>query len=86
VSRGEDRESKVSTADEPAKARSLRIRPGEVLERLAAGERVLFLDARSEKAWGASAVKLPGARRIRPLLLKIEPDWDRNGLVVIYCA
>jgi hypothetical protein len=69
---------------EQAPARSLRIRPEEVLARLAAGEPARFLDARSEKAWNASAVKLPGAVRVRPLLLAVDPAWDRAHLTVVY--
>ena len=52
-------------SDPPGKARSLRIHPEEVLTRHTAGEPMLFLDARSQKAWDASEVRLPGAVRIR---------------------
>ena len=68
----------------PAPARTLRILPADVLQRLAAGEPVRFLDARSEKAWKASDVKLPGAVRIRPLLLTVDAAWDRSHLTVVY--
>jgi hypothetical protein len=73
-------------AENEVPARSLRIRPEEVKTRLEAGEPIVVLDARSQKAWDASRVKVPGAVRIRPLLLAIDPAWDRAGLVVIYCA
>jgi hypothetical protein len=68
----------------PAPARSLRIRAEEVKARLDAGEPVLLLDARSEKAWNGSDLKARGAVRIRPLLLHIDPAWDRGHLTVIY--
>ena len=65
-------------------ARSLRIRAAVVKARLEAGEPVRFLDARSEKAWKASTAKVRGAVRIRPLLLTVDPAWDRAHLTVIY--
>jgi hypothetical protein len=64
--------------------RSLRIRADEVLARLRAGQPVRFLDARSEKAWHASAERIVGAVRIRPLLLSVDPTWDRGHLTVVY--
>ena len=70
----------------PAKARTLRIRAAEVKARLEAGEPILFLDARSEKAWNGSDRKIAGAVRIRPLLLAVADDWDPAHLTVIYCA
>ena len=73
------------STDSPT-ARTLRIRAESVRARLEAGEPIVFLDARSQKAWDASPVKVRGAVRIRPLLLAVDPVWDRAGLVVIYCA
>jgi hypothetical protein len=67
-------------------ARSLRITAAAVKARLDSGERVLFLDARSQKAWDASTRKVLGAVRIRPLLLAVDPDWRAVDLTVIYCA
>ncbi len=64
--------------------RSLRIRADAVLARLRAGAPVRFLDARSEKAWKASHEKIVGAVRIRPLLLSVDPSWDRTHLTVVY--
>jgi hypothetical protein len=69
---------------EPTPARSLRITAEEVKARLDAGEPILLLDARSEKAWNGSDLKARGAVRIRPLLLRVEPTWDRAHLTVIY--
>jgi hypothetical protein len=76
----------MSSNAEPAQARTLRIGPETVKARLEAGEPIVFLDARSQKAWDASPVKVCGAVRIRPLLLAVDPAWGRAGLVVIYCA
>jgi hypothetical protein len=67
-----------------ASPRSLRIRAEEVLARLRRGEAVRFLDARSEKAWHGSEEKIVGAVRIRPLLLTVDPAWERTQLTVIY--
>jgi hypothetical protein len=67
-------------------SRSLRIRAAEVKRRLETDEPVRFLDARSEKAWQATAAKIRGAVRIRPLLFTIDPDWDPAHLTVVYCA
>jgi hypothetical protein len=65
-------------------ARSLRLRAVEVLVRLQAGEPVRFLDARGERAWNASPHRIRGAVRIRPLLLTVDPSWDRAHLTVVY--
>jgi hypothetical protein len=64
--------------------RSLRIRAEDVLARLRSGEPVRFLDARSEKAWKVGREKIVGAVRIRPLLLSVDPGWDRTHLTVVY--
>jgi hypothetical protein len=68
----------------PTPARSLRIRPEDVQSRLQAGERVLFLDARSALAWNAGTVKVARAVRIRPARLAVDPAWSREHLTVIY--
>jgi hypothetical protein len=72
--------------NEPLRARSLRMAASEVKARLDAGEPILFLDARSQKAWDGSDRKITGAVRIRPLLLSVAPDWNPAHLTVIYCA
>jgi hypothetical protein len=41
-----------------------RIRPDEVMQRMGAGERVVFVDARNREAWAGSDVQLPGAIRV----------------------
>jgi hypothetical protein len=41
-----------------------RIAPDEVRRRMAAGERVVFVDARNPTAWAGSDVQLPGAIRV----------------------
>jgi hypothetical protein len=67
-----------------SKARTLRLRAEEIRARQERGESVLILDARSQKAWDASAVQIPGSVRIRPLLLRVDPAWPREALVVVY--
>jgi len=71
---------------ESVQARSLRIKAAEVKVRQEAGEPILFLDARSEKAWNSSDRQIVGAVRIRPLLLTVADDWNPAHLTVIYCA
>ena len=44
----------------------LRITPEQIATRVGAGEDLVFVDARSEKAWGKATDKLPGAVRISP--------------------
>jgi hypothetical protein len=73
-------------SDSPALARSLRIPIAEVLRRLAVGEPVRFLDARSQKALAATSLQVPGSVRIHPVLLRIDPTWEPRHLTVIYCA
>lgn len=62
------------------------IHPTELLDRWGAGERVLLLDARSEKALAASDVQLPGAVRWPPSRPAIDGGWDRAALVAVYCT
>jgi adenylyltransferase/sulfurtransferase len=61
--------------------------PEQVQEKLDAGERVTFVDTRSPKAWDASDVKIPGARRVPPA--EVEQHLGgipQEGTVVTYCT
>jgi rhodanese-related sulfurtransferase len=61
--------------------------PEQAREKLDAGERLTFLDARSPKPWDASDVKLPGAIRVPPA--EVEHHLGaipREGTVVTYCT
>jgi hypothetical protein len=64
-----------------------RITAQQVAQRIGRGERVAFVDARSEHAYQEASEQLPGSVRIRP----DEPEPDvrhlpRDALVVTYCT
>ena len=65
-------------------ARGLRIGPEEVRAREQSGSTVTFLDARNDKAWELSPVKIRGAIRIRPAAWDIDPSWPKDRLMVVY--
>ncbi len=65
-------------------ARSVRISPGEVQARQQSGSAVTFLDARNDKAWESSPVKVRGAIRIRPADWHIDSSWAKDRLTVVY--
>ena len=53
-----------------------RITPEDLLDSMQSGERIVFVDARSEKAWSTASEQIPGSIRIPP------DDVDRHaGLV-----
>jgi rhodanese-related sulfurtransferase len=64
-----------------------RIAPEDVLTAMHRGERIVFVDARSEKAWSTATEQIPGSIRISP------DDIDRHAgqvpggaMVVAYCT
>jgi hypothetical protein len=64
-----------------------RISAEAVLDTLRGGERVTFVDARSEQAWNAAHEQIPGSIRVSP------DDVDRGAgavpggaMVVAYCT
>jgi rhodanese-related sulfurtransferase len=64
-----------------------RISPGEVRKRLDRGEPIFFIDTRNIHDWGASDVKIPGARRIHYSELKQHiNELPRDRLIVTYCT
>ena len=63
---------------------SVRIAPEEVKRHLSAGEAVTFLDSRNPSAWAASNVKIPGAVNIDAGQLRVDPQWPRERLTVVY--
>jgi rhodanese-related sulfurtransferase len=68
-----------------------KLTPQQVKAKLDAGERVMFLDNRSAKAWDASDVKLPGALYVPPnqverRLGEIERAIPKDAAVVTYCT
>jgi hypothetical protein len=51
---------------------------------MAAGDPVLFLDARSALAWNVGDCIIRGAVRIRPARLAVDLGWQTAHLTVIY--
>lgn len=59
----------------------LRMSVDELKSRLERGESATLLDARNEKAWGSSPVKIQGAIRY---LSRPDPSWPKDRLTVVY--
>jgi rhodanese-related sulfurtransferase len=64
-----------------------RISPEDVLDAMRRGERIVFVDARSENSWSTAMEQVPGSIRISP------DDIDRSAgqvpggaTVVAYCT
>jgi hypothetical protein len=65
---------------------TLLIEPTEVLRRIAAGERVRFVDMRGEAAWLIEQEPISGAIRHRPSDRRL-PEVEKEGVViVIFCS
>jgi rhodanese-related sulfurtransferase len=63
--------------------RAVQIEPGELSERLAAGETINLLDVRTREEF--DAVKLPGAQLFtQELMQEILGKWSRENLLVVY--
>ncbi len=65
-------------------AEEVRIGAGEVKARLLSGVPLTMLDARNDKAWETSPVKIRGAIRVRPADWHIDPSWPKGRLTVVY--
>lgn len=64
-----------------------RIRPDEVKQRLDAGERVFFLDARAPEAWESADRQIPGSIRVPPDRIDAHVNTvPKGGLIVPYCT
>ncbi len=65
-----------------------RISVADVGARLARGERITFVDARSAGAYEAATEQLPGSVRIPPDadVAQLSRRLPRHGLVVAYCT
>jgi hypothetical protein len=64
-----------------------RITPAQVRERLARGEHVAFLDARSAKAYGAATEQLPRSVRVPPDEVdRRVAGLRRDATLVAYCT
>jgi rhodanese-related sulfurtransferase len=66
---------------------SNRISPEEVNARALAGEPMVFVDSRNEKAWEQSDRKIPGAIRVPASGVESHlKEIDRSATVITYCT
>jgi hypothetical protein len=65
-------------------AAEVRIDAAEVKARMLSGVPVTLLDVRNDKAWAASAVKLPEAVRVSMRDWHVDPSWPKEQLTVAY--
>jgi rhodanese-related sulfurtransferase len=64
-----------------------RISKEEVKRRLDAGERIVFLDTRSDDAWRKADRQIPGSRRVPPdAVVQHLSEIPRERLIVTYCT
>lgn len=73
----------MTTSSQTA-VRSIRMSANDFKARREASESVTVLDVRSQKAWDASPVKIPGAIRAQPDKLRIDSSWPKDRLTVVY--
>jgi hypothetical protein len=67
-------------------AQPYRIGAEEVAARMATGEPMTVLDARSPEAWRDSPLRVRGDVRIDRDRLRIDPAWPRDRFMVAYCT
>jgi hypothetical protein len=67
-----------------ANAQTLRIGAEEVRTRQQSSLPVTILDARNDRAWESSPLKIRGAIRIRSAEWHIDPSWPKDRLTVVY--
>ncbi|MBA2622982.1 MAG: rhodanese-like domain-containing protein [Chthoniobacterales bacterium] len=66
-----------------AAERAMQIEPGDLAEKLRAGEQVNLLDVRTREEW--EAVKLPASHLFtQEFMAEIQSKWPREQLVVVY--
>ena len=64
-----------------------RVTKEEVKRRLDAGERIVFLDTRSEEAWNKAELQIPLSRRVPPDAVDQHlGEIPHDGLIVTYCT
>ena len=65
-----------------------RILASEVMERLNAGEDILFLDTRTSYDWSSSDIKIPNSIRVKnsEVLTRIAKETPKDKLIVTYCT
>ena len=65
----------------------LRISIDELKHKMGRGERIIFVDARSQNDYDDSTVRIPDSLRVLPEQVELMLDEiPRNGLIVPYCA
>lgn len=65
-------------------AEEVRISPEEVKTRMLSGVPITMLDARNDKAWQSSTIKIRGADRIPPADGHLDTAWPKDRLTVVY--
>ena len=66
---------------------SNRISPEEVNARVLAGEPIVFVDTRNQKAWKASDRKIPDAIRVPADDVESHlNEIDKNSTIITYCS
>jgi len=63
---------------------SLRMDADELKRLLTSGQPITVLDSRNPSAWAASNVKIPGAVHVDAGQLRVDPQWPRDRLTVVY--
>jgi rhodanese-related sulfurtransferase len=64
-----------------------RIGPDEVTHRLDRGDRVVFLDTRSDESWRKADSQIPGSKRVPPDDVASHlGEIPKDGLIVTYCT
>jgi hypothetical protein len=64
-----------------------RINPDEVKRRIDRGERIIFLDTRSDDAWAKADSQIPGSKRVlTEAVLSRRAELPKDGLIVTYCT
>lgn len=78
----------TSGHDHSAQAEPERITVAQVLEKLAQGEKIVFVDTRNDAAWGAAESKIPNAIRVGndEQLARFIQDYPKDSFIVAYCT
>lgn len=65
-----------------------RIMPAEVIEKLAAGEKIVFLDTRTTADWASGTAMIPNAIHVKnnEVLNKALREIPKERLIVTYCT
>jgi hypothetical protein len=58
----------------------------EAKRRISMGQPATILDARADKAWSSSDVKIAGAVRVDPEQFHPHFGWPKDQLTLVYCT